>query len=225
VSVGFEVVASSRVHSAENDFSNCTKVYEVESGSNVYESDTSNNTYNEGGADENGLKYNLKGGGIALHTYSDSVSTYLAHKITSIDDVDNVAATTITHHTITGFLKSDEFDTKGWVKAVIVGDISGTNGSKTLILQLDGNDVSKIIIPAARAGDYVAELSMSVLATSSQRLWATCILDDGGCISNAGTASIDLGFTSAKDLTIKSTLAHDDDEINVRYIEIWRGEA
>jgi hypothetical protein len=108
---------------------------------------------------------------------------------------------------------------------VIVGDISGTNGSKTLILQLDGNDVSKIIIPAARAGDYVAELSMSVLATSSQRLWATCILDDGGCISNAGTASIDLGFTSAKDLTIKSTLAHDDDEINVRYIEIWRGEA
>lgn len=111
------------------------------------------------------------------------------------------------------------------IKWTMAGTCTGANGTKDVILNIDGAAIVTLTMAQSDQGDWAAEFTMYQVASyNSQDAFGVLNQDEEPIQMDYATDSTDFGDGSPTTVKCQVALTHADDEITVEYylVEIWK---
>ena len=231
LSVAINILSSSRVHSARNDFKTCSVCYEVEYSSNVFDNPNvgSVNEYNPASADENSQVFRLYDSSIETDSYARTINPFITDTVFSPSpgtlsgpQTDGVL------HTLSNYLAGYEFTRFGILRMRVVGTLTGTNGTKIIKMRVGGHLTGTVAFASSTFGRFVAELNMVMSGEDAQQNYSWAVTDGnntnvaGVGEANNSTTTVDIADGTPQDVTLVVDLSSGD-SITIHYIEMLRG--
>lgn len=212
--VGYNLVARSRVHSLQSTITNSVTAAVRAYGA----SDWYNNGSSLIGNSTGELLYT---GSIEVVHYQNNVaptrrpidSVFVTHTGTT-------AVTTLKTYA-DAFSANNFWNSTKSMRFVVTGELSGTAGTKNLTINIDGAPVLGFTIPAAAAGSYVIDGTLTALGSTQQTYSATCTVNGQTSQAASGARGIAMSSGSAPVATIAATLVSAADSLTIRTVSMF----
>jgi len=208
-----DVIASSRVNANGSSFTNATIGIRYQNGCNWNNSSTTlfGNTVNEvacaGGVE-------IARAGLWTSEIRQPVDQVF------VSQTGTTSPTTV--KTYADAIQTNSFNSPvKYFRMKFSGELTGTAGTKTVVVNVGGSLVTQFVIPAANTGSYVIDVLLTAFGNSgsSQSYEATCITGPTPLPPTSGSRSISMMTGSQVPATISVTLGNAGDTLTVRKVD------
>jgi hypothetical protein len=129
-----------------------------------------------------------------------------------------------TKKTYTGYVVANTLvDFRQQLRIKINGVTTGTDGTKTLSVKIDGDVVGTVVIPQTYADEWIFETVVSITEANVQKCFAKWSGNDINPLISYISETITMDDNaSAMDITVTVDLGNSGDLLGIRNVEIWK---